>query len=177
MKNKDTLDNVLAATWTMLDRGATHSTDPFHQPVLATAQAGGCGLRTVILRHFDEAERTVVCYADDRSAKIGQIEQSGSAGWLFYHPRKMIQVRIHGPASVHTTDAIADQWWKKVRGFTRLSFCTEQPPGTPISRPSSGISRRLLNDLPKLMRGNAGREHFAVIVGQVKSLDWLRLSP
>jgi pyridoxamine 5'-phosphate oxidase len=177
MSNKDSLDQVLTSTWKMLAKGATRSTDPFHQPVLASGRSDGCGLRTVILRHVDQAKRTLICYADERSPKISQIEQSGCAGWLFYHPRKMIQVRIHGATAVHTTDAIADHWWSRVKGFTRLSFCAEQPPGTPLSRPSSGISQRLLKDLPNLMTGNAGREHFAAIVGRVEYLDWLQLRP
>ena len=177
MSNKDTLDQVLASTWAMLERGATHSTDPFHQPVLATGRSDGCGLRTVILRHADETERTLICYSDDRSTKIAEIEQSGCAGWLFYHPRKMIQVRIHGRATVHTTDAIADELWKHVKGFTRLSFCTEKAPGTPLSKPSSGLSERLLKDLPNLMSSYAGRDHFAAIIGRVKVLDWLQLRP
>lgn len=177
MSNKDTLDQVLASTWAMLLKGARRSRDPMHQAVLATAKSGGCGLRTIILRHVDQTGRSLVCYADHRSQKIGEIEQSGCAGWLFYHPRKMIQVRIHGTASVHTTDAVADHWWSTVKGFTRLSFCAEQPPGTPLSRPSSGISQRLLKGLPNLMAGNAGREHFAAIVGQVDDIDWLQLRP
>ena len=177
MSSKDTLDHVIVSTWAMLKKGVTRSTDPFHQAVLATGKSNGCGLRTVILRHVDQSERILVCYTDDRSTKISEIEQTGCAGWLFYHPRKMIQVRIHGTASVHATDAIADHWWSKVRGFTRLSFCTEKAPGTPLSRPSSGISQRLLKDLPKLMTSNAGRDHFAAIVGQVDYIDWLQLRP
>jgi pyridoxamine 5'-phosphate oxidase len=177
MSSKDTLDQVLASTWAMLAKGARRSTDPLHQAVLATGKSGGCGLRTIILRHVDQTGRSLVCYADDRSQKIDEIKHSGCAGWLFYHPRKMIQVRIHGAASVHTTDAIADHWWAKVNGLTRLSFCAEQPPGTPLSRPSSGISQRLLKDLPKLMTGNAGRGHFAAIVSQVDYIDWLQLRP
>ncbi len=167
----------MASTWAMLEKGASRSTDPFHQAVLATGKTSGCGLRTVILRHVDQAGRTLICYTDDRSPKINEIGQCGNVGWLFYHPRKMIQVRLHGAASVHTDDATADQWWKRVSGFTRLSFCAGQPPGTPLSRPSSGISQRLLRDLPNLMSGNAGREHFAVIIGQVEYLDWLQLRP
>ena len=177
MSNQDTLEHVLTSTWAMLGRGARRSTDPLHQAVLATGKADGCGLRTVILRHVDQAKRTLICYADDRSAKINEIQESERAGWLFYHPRKMIQVRIHGAVSVHTTDTVADRWWSQVNGLTRLSFCTEQPPGSPLSRPSSGISQRLLKDLPHLMSSNAGRDHFAVIVGRVACLDWLQLRP
>jgi pyridoxamine 5'-phosphate oxidase len=177
MSRKDTLDQVLASTWALLARGASHSSDPFHEPVLVTGRSDGCGMRTVILRHADETGRTLICYADARSAKIAEIEQCGCAGWLFYHPPKKIQVRIHGPATVHTNDSTAEAQWKRVKGFSRLSFCTEQPPGTPLSAPSSGFSERLLKDLPNLMSSNAGREHFAAIIGRVDYLDWLQLRP
>jgi len=177
MSHKDTLKHVLASTWAMLTRGAAHSSDPFHEPVLATGNADGCGLRTVILRRADETRRILICYADARSTKIAEIEHSGCAGWLFYHPRKKIQVRIHGAATVHTNDATAEAQWERVKGFSRLSFCTEQPPGTPLLRPSSGLSERLLKDLPKLISSNAGREHFAAIIGHVAYMDWLQLRP
>ena len=172
---QDTLEHVLVSTWQMLEKGAFNATDPFHHPVLATGKAGGFGLRTVILRHADPAERTLTCYADARSPKIKEILAAGHAGWLFYHPGKKIQVRIHGAASVHTGDAVAQALWKKVKGFSRLSFCSEAPPGSPLSQPSSGISRRPLKDLPNLLSSDAGREHFAAIVGRVTYMDWLRL--
>ena len=171
----NSLSELLAAAWTMLERGAARSTHPFHQAALATGKTDGCGLRTVILRDADEAQRSLICYADDRSAKTGEIAQSGCAAWLFYHPRKKIQVRIHGPATVHTRDSVAEAQWKRVKGLTRLSFCTEQAPGTRISKPSSGLSDRLLKDLPRLLSGNSGRDHFAAIVGRVACMDWLQL--
>ena len=139
MRNKDTLEQVLASTWAMLIRGATHSSDPFHEPVLATGRSDDCGVRTVILRHADETQRTLICYADARSAKIAEIEQFGRAGWLFYYPRKKIQVRIHGPATVHTADPIAEAQWRRVKGFSRLSFCTEQPARHPAFPAVVGI--------------------------------------
>ena len=175
--DKASLDDVFDSAWAMLKRGAARSTDPFHRPVLATGRSDGCNLRTVILRHADAAGRTLICFADLRSPKIAEIREFGQAGWLFYHPRQATQLRIHGPASVHSHDSIADALWKRVGGFSRLNFCTAAAPGTPLERPSSGLSTRLLKDLPKALRGDAGRENFAAIVGRVARMDWLKLRP
>ncbi|BBO91049.1 pyridoxamine-phosphate oxidase [Desulfosarcina ovata] len=176
-QKKDSLDHVLVSVWAMLARGATRVTDPFNRPALASGNSSGCGVRTVILRQADEAGRRLICYADVRSPKIAEIEACGSIQWLFYHPRKMVQVRVAGPATVHTDDATAEAQWNRVKGFSRLSYCAERPPGSVLDRPSSGLSARLRNDLPRLMQSNAGRKNFAVIQGQVALIDWLKLRP
>ncbi|VTR68074.1 Predicted pyridoxamine-phosphate oxidase [Desulfosarcina cetonica] len=176
-KKKDSLEHVLQSVWALLGRGAAHFSDPFNRPALATGHATGCGVRTVILRQADADGRQLICYADLRSPKIGEIKACGRAQWLFYHPRKMVQVRISGRVTVHSGDATAEAFWKRVKGLSRLNYCAEQPPGSPLDQPSAGLSARLLKDLPNLMDSNAGRDHFAVIIGRVETIDWLRLRP
>jgi pyridoxine/pyridoxamine 5'-phosphate oxidase len=92
----DTLDGVLDKIWLMLEQGAAHSDDPFHWPVLGTTAKEGCSLRTVILRKVNVPERILVCHTDARSAKVQEIMKSSQTSWIFYHPKKKIQVRISG---------------------------------------------------------------------------------
>ncbi len=167
---------VRSKVWALLGRGVAHSRDPMHCVSLATDSAQGCQVRTVILRGADEKERTLTCFSDARAAKVGEIREHGHVQWLFYHPRKQIQLRISGPAAVHTDDRVADACWAQVNGFSRLNYCTEHPPGTPIDQPSSGLPARLVRQLSHLMHSDAGRSNFAAIVGIVDSIDWLRLS-
>lgn len=174
--DQEALGQVYSAIWALLARGAALSRDPMHCPALATNSAQGCQVRTVILRGVDERARTLTCFSDARAAKVDEIRENEHIQWLFYNPRKQIQLRISGSATVHTDDQLADIHWERVKGFSRLNYCTEQAPGTPINEPSSGLPARLVRRLSHLMHGNVGRANFAVMVGRVDTIDWLRLS-
>ena len=74
-------------------------------------------------------ERTLTCFSDARAAKVGEIREHGHVQWLFYHPRKQIQLRISGPAAVHTDDRVADACWAQVNGFSRPQLLHRTSPG------------------------------------------------
>jgi hypothetical protein len=171
----DNLDDILDEIWLMLNKGATDSDDPFHWPVLGTAAKEGCSLRTVILRQFKASDRILVCHTDARSAKVHEIINYSQTSWLFYHPKKKIQARISGSATLHAHDSYADQQWANTSNISRLNYCTSQPPGTPIDRPSSGLPGVLLNKIYTLLETGMGRKNFMAIAVQIYSIDWLIL--
>lgn len=170
-----TLEMIMENTWRMLEQGARRSRDPFHWPVLGTATSDGCSLRTVILRHVDASQRTIVCHTDARAPKVREIENLSQTGWLFYHPEKKIQVRLSGHATLHARDAFADRQWAGAGVTSRLNYCASRPPGTAVDRPSSGLPDFLLKKIPTLMETEMGRKHFLAIVTRVDVIDWLRL--
>ena len=180
MKNGEThregLEEVLSRIWRLLARGVSNTNDPMHCPSLATGSSQGGQVRTVILRGADEKERTLICFSDSRAAKVDEVRVYGRAQWLFYHPRKQVQMRISGPMTVHIDDRLADVHWERVKGFSRLNYCAEHPPGTPLPQPSSGLPARLLRQFSNLMHTDSGRSNFAVLIGKVDVIDWLQLS-
>lgn len=171
----DTLDGVLAGIWRMLDQGAAHSNDPFHRPVLGTITGEGCSLRTVILRQVEVPGRILVCHTDARSAKVQEIMNCSQISWLFYHPKKKIQVRIAGNATLHAHDPYAERQWADTSITSRLNYSTSQPPGARIDKPSSGLPDFLLNKIPTLLETERCRKNFMVIVMHILSIDWLLL--
>lgn len=171
----DTLGVILDNIWLMLEQGATHSDDPFHWPVLGTTTKEGCSLRTVILRQVNAPDRILVCYTDARSAKVQEIINYSQTSWIFYHPKKKIQVRISGHATLHATDPYADRQWADTSITSRLNYCTSQAPGTPIDKLSSGLPDFLLNKIPTLLETEMGRKHFMAIEVRIYSIDWLIL--
>ena len=171
----DTLDGVLDKIWRMLEQGATDSDDPFHWPVLGTASNEGCNLRTVILRQVKVPERILVCYSDARSTKVEEIMNCSQTSWLFYHPKKKIQLRIFGHATLHAQDSYADRQWAGTSITGRLNYCTALPPGAHIDRPSSGLPDFLLNKIPTLLQTKRCRKNFMVIVVKIFAIDWLLL--
>ncbi len=173
----DTLDAVLDGSWTLITRGANRFNDPLHWPVLGTTGARGSSLRTVILRHFSQPERVLICYTDARATKVGDIINSDRVSWLFYHPKKRIQLRISGRATLHGDDGVAEKYWSETGVTNRINYATLEPPGASVDRPSSGLPDFLKNKVPTLIESEKGRDNFMAIVSQIDSLDWLLLDP
>jgi hypothetical protein len=171
----NTLDGVLDEIWKMLERGAAHYNDPFHWPVLGTTGREGIGMRSVILREFSLTERRLVCHTDARAAKVHDISNSTRVSWLFYHPKRKVQLRISGVASLHADDAFADRQWAAAGISSRLNYCAVEPPGTPVDKPSSGLPDFLLNKAPTLLETDKNRQNFMAIACRIDSLDWLVL--
>ena len=174
-RKSDTLDGILDQIWLMLAHGATHTDDPFHWPVLGTTAREGCSLRIVILRQVKAADRILVCHTDARSAKVKEIMNCSQTSWLFYHPKKKIQLRISGDARLHEYDSYADRQWANTSITSRLNYCTSQPPGASIDKPSSGLPDLLLNKIPTLLETEKYRQNFMVIALHIFSIDWLLL--
>jgi hypothetical protein len=172
----DTLDAVLKEAWAMLERGAVRFNDPFHRPVLGTTATDGSRLRTVILRKFLLSERILVCHTDTRAQKVDEINRFANVCWLFYHPKRKIQLRISGPATLHADDQFADQQWAATKITSRLNYCATEPPGTAVDKPSSGLPDFLRNKVPTLLDSERGHKNFMAIAGRIDSMDWVRLS-
>jgi hypothetical protein len=172
---RDTFEGVLKEVWTMLQRGVTHFNDPFHWPVLGTTGKDGSRLRTVILRQIILPERMLVCHTDARANKVKEISDSARVSWLFYHPKRKVQLRISGHATLHAGDHFAEQQWAATKITSRLNYCAVKPPGTPIEKPLSGLPDFLLNKVPTLLESQRGRKNFMVIAGRIDSMDWLIL--
>jgi hypothetical protein len=171
----DTLDGVLKEIWKMLDRGAANYHDPFHWPVLGTTGKEGPQMRCVIFREFSLPDRILVCHTDARAAKVREISEDLNVSWLFYHPKRKVQLRISGHATLHVDDHFADRQWAATKLSSRLNYCATAPPGTPLESPSSGLPEFLLNKVPNLFETEKGRQHFAAISCRIDAIDWVVL--
>lgn len=174
-KNISTLNEVLESSWKLLHDGVRDFRNPFHHATLTTIDDEKPQVRIVILREFSEKDRTLICHCDSRGPKVLQIRDNPNVSWLFYDPKKWLQLRLSGTASVHTDDNAAESQWEKVRLIHRINYCAEIPPGSPSEKPSSGLPDFLRDKAPKLLDGLEGRKNFAVIVCQFNEMDWLLL--
>jgi len=174
-RNWKTLDSVLNESWNMLSRGAAHFNDPFHWPVLGTTGKEGVSLRCVILRKFLMPGRVLVCHSDARAGKIQEISADARVSWLFYHPQRKVQLRISSHATLHADDQFADEQWAAMKPASRLNYCTTDPPGTAVERPSSGLPDFLRHKVPALIDTEKSRHNFMAIACRIDSMDWLVL--
>jgi 3-hydroxyisobutyrate dehydrogenase len=168
----DSFEAILENSWAMLSTGAEQAQDPFHTPVLGTVSPQGCSLRTIVLRRVIPAERILICHTDVRSPKVHGVGQNPGVSWLFYHPEQKVQLRIVGPATLHTDDALADEQWTATTLMSRRSYCAIVGPGTPNDAPTSGLPDFLETRSPTLVESETGRKHLVVIACRVDFLDW-----
>lgn len=159
------LDAALAQAFDALARGVADPGSACHTPTLATRGLDGApALRTVILRGFDPATRTLRIHTDRRSAKAAEIAADPRVALHGYDPAARMQLRLAGRASLHHHDAIADDAWATSRETSRMTYATAHSPGTPLPAPPAAPTDP-----------QAGRAHFAALLLRFDSLDWLRL--
>jgi pyridoxamine 5'-phosphate oxidase len=173
--NNFTLDDVLKSSWKCLDDGVRNFRSPFHHADLSTIDDNRPQSRMVILREFSETHRTLICHCDIRGPKVSQIHNNAHVSWLFYDPKKWLQLRLSGNASIHSDDTIADSQWRKMSPHHRINYCAKIAPGSPAEKPTSGLPDLLLNKAPQLLDGPDIRKNFAVIVCRFDEMDWLLL--
>lgn len=169
------LEDVLCSSWRILHQGVSDFRHPCHRAVLATMSGNEPEVRTVILRGFSEKDRELICHCDARTPKVRQIQDNPKVSWLFYHPKKWIQLRLSGTASIHTDDKTADSQWVTVRRTSRVNYSADAPPGSPVSEPTSGLPGFLRNSAATLFDNEEARKNFAVIVCRFDQMDWLML--
>ena len=169
------LDDVLNSSRRLLHKGVGSFRHPFYRPVLTTMNGSKPEVRTVILRGFSEKDNTLICHCDARTPKVSQIQDNPNVSWLFYHPKKWIQLRLSGTASVHTDDKTAESQWEKVRRTSRMNYSAEFAPGTPAGKPTSGLPDFSRGKKSEVFHSPEARKNFAAIVCRIDQMDWLLL--
>lgn len=91
-------------------------------------------LRTVVLRKVTDDMR-LTFFTDRRSKKLIHIKENNKVSMLFYHPEKLLQVKVEGLASIITDEKILNKYWGNVQSNSRKSYTTEEAPGSTISNP------------------------------------------
>ena len=163
--------------WSRLEDAPARASDPFHTPVLGTVRAadGSCGLRTVVLRRAERADRRLVCHTDTRSSKVADVTVSSRASWLFYDREARLQVRAAGTVRVHTDDDLADAQWHASRLSSRRCYLAEPGPGATLDGPALTLPAALAERAPREEEAAPGRDHFAVLACTVDAIDCLML--
>jgi hypothetical protein len=163
-----TLDEVRSEVFRRLVHGAGNRRSPFRTPALATLGAESRPeVRTVVLRSFDPAARTLVVHSDVRAAKIEQIRVEPRVEFHVWDARTQVQVRIWARASLRLGEAAREDWARLHPG-TRATYAVAPTPGTPLDDPAEADAQRL--------DGSAAFLNFAVIEAVMDGLDWLLLA-
>lgn len=120
-----------------LHLGTTDNGHPFKYCTMATVGLDRVArLRTVRLRHVSE-DMGLTFFTDKRSKKIIHIKENKNVSLLFYHPEKLMQIRIEGVAQIVRDKLLLDNYWQKVQPDQRQDYTTTLAPGSKLPNPDT----------------------------------------
>ena len=107
---------------------------PFRYPVLASIEENVPQQRTVVLRDATK-DFELILFTDARSPKIKQFEAHPAASLLFYHPKKMLQLKVQGEIKIIRSGKQLADYWDKIQGKSRKDYTTQSAPSQTIKNP------------------------------------------
>ncbi len=119
-----------------LVNGHAKKRHPFRYFTLATIQNDQPRQRTVVLRKTS-ADLSLIFYTDKRTQKVEDLLNNASCSALFYHPKKLLQIRITGTAQLITDQEQIATYWHTVQEASKKDYTTNIAPGTPIKSPDT----------------------------------------
>lgn len=174
---QDSLDEVIAQCWQQLGRGGADAKDPFHTPTLITlGQDGFPAARTVILRKTIRPERVLVCHSDWRATKIAELQADARITWHLWHPKLRVQLRLHGEATLHHQDEVAQAEWTNTSPGSRLNYGATRPPGEAVASLAEALSAHTTYNQLDQVDTEAWWPHFCVIRSHIHTLEYLLLA-
>ncbi|HDZ03615.1 hypothetical protein LCGC14_0127970 [marine sediment metagenome] len=118
-----------------IQKGITEKGHPFRFITMATVGNGPIArLRTVVLREVSQ-ELVLSIYTDSRTEKIKHIKANNQISFLFYHPEKMLQLKVEGTANIVTDTSRLTATWNNVQPNSRKDYITNNSPGSFIKNP------------------------------------------
>jgi pyridoxine/pyridoxamine 5'-phosphate oxidase len=169
------LDGLQGLAWDLLKQGSERGKEAFHTGVFATQGADGPEMRTVVLRRVDAEHRLLAFHTDARADKTVHIAANPQVAWIFYDPKRRLQLRIKGMASVHTVDALAEAQWQRSGFGSRRCYFAQSKPGLVQLRPHSNLPEFVEDNRYTMTDTEQARPNFAVVITRVVSLEVLHL--
>ncbi len=169
------LEEIFSHVWQMLQRGGSEADNPLRFPVLATYGAEGIQQRMVVLRKFDQAASSLICYTDFRSGKVNDIKRTQEAHWLFYDPEANEQIRVKTQTILHHKNEVASRIWNDIPVKARKDYLGPAAPGTVSEKYTTNLPEFALNDNLNDDNTAYGFDNFCVIAGKVTHLEFLAI--
>ena len=154
--------------WQELAQAARDRSHAWRTLVLATHHPDdGTQARTVILREVEAYRQELVIYTDARAGKAREIAAEPRASLVMWWPERGWQLRIKARLELHTQGlAVTSRWATLQHHRAAQDYLAPLAPGQTL--PAGGHAQPAAGER---------LHHFAVIIAQVHSLDWLGLSP
>lgn len=118
-----------------LELGLTEKGHPFRYCTLGTVGLDRMArLRTVVVRDMT-GDFMLSFYTDRRSKKIVHIKENNKVSLLFFHPGKLLQLKVEGLATVRKDPLLLEPLWKNIAKTGRKDYQTSRAPGSTLDHP------------------------------------------
>ncbi len=171
---ESTLTEILDHVWGMLIRGGADKKHAYHFPVFATYSSLGIEQRTLVLRRADKAARQLICYSDQRTQKVDDLQRNSSAHWLFYDHGSKEQIRAKVSVQLHHQDKQALKVWQEIPPSARGDYIGPLPPGSQTTQYTDNLPESFREE-PTEENTEQGIGNFVLMVSEVQQLDFLKL--
>ena len=155
------LEEAFKELITALFNGIYKKGHPFRYFTLATINGDMPQLRSVVLRKVSE-DLKFTFYTDNRSSKIVQLKDNNNVSALFYHPKKQIQIKVDGIATLIKDKEVLNKYWHGVPIHARKDYTTSKSPGSIIDA---------VDSVSYLDQEN----YFCVVEIETTSIEYLKL--
>jgi pyridoxine/pyridoxamine 5'-phosphate oxidase len=78
---------------------------------------------------------TVLFFTDTRSQKVQDLAENPNVSALFYHPKKLLQVKLEGRAELITDPSLLNSYWKNIPESSRKDYITSLAPSSHLANP------------------------------------------
>lgn len=145
-----------------LVNGCSKKGHPFRYFTLATIDKNNIPQqRTVVLRKVT-SDVEFLFYTDRRSNKIQHILKNDVVSALFYHPKRLVQLKVEGNAKIVNDEKIIASLWSEISLKSKKAYTTLYAPGSLIQNP---------NEVDYLNEAN----YFCIVRIIPKQIEYLRL--
>jgi pyridoxine/pyridoxamine 5'-phosphate oxidase len=155
------IEEVFKSVQNELINGTSKKGHPFRYFTLATIENNIPQQRTVVLRKVNP-ELELLFYTDRRSNKIQHLLANSNVSALFYHPKKLLQLKMEGTAEIIDDVKIIKSLWNGIPLKSRKDYTTQDAPGSPLKNP---------DEIDYLTEEN----HFCIVRIIPKKIEYLRL--
>ena len=170
------IDEIYVQIWALLEEGKKNRKSEFHNFYIANNSNLYPSLRTVVLRHVNEEDKSIGFHTDIRSNKISEIRNNSNVSVLFYGHNEKIQIRVNGNAKINNQNNETEFIWNKINPYSKKCYLVENPPGTVSDIPISGYSQDVEKiQQPELNIVNLGYQNFSYINIEIVNIEWLYL--
>ncbi len=159
----DSLAEIEAALWRELADAAHDLAHPWRTAVLATTDGELADARTVVLRETDSVASRLTFFSDARAAKVAQLSAQPLGTLVMWSPALHWQLRLRVRLQAVTDGlAVSSRWARLKLSPAAHDYLSAKAPGSVLANALGA-------------RGDRG--HFALILADVESIDWLELHP
>ncbi len=130
-------DNIFEKIKQELKKGAFKKGHYFKYFTLATLGVDKFArLRLVALRNVSD-DLKMTFFTDKRSKKVLHIKENNRVSLLFYHHKKLVQLRIEGIARINNDQFQIQKSWEQIGVEARKDYITKEAPGSAITDPET----------------------------------------